>query len=145
MESPIRTVRVSTTGRDQLIKLKRLTGIQQWNVLCRWALCRSLAETTRPSPAPLGEMSNVEMSWPVFSGPMHDVLLLALRQRLIDDGLPTDDETLITQFRLHLHRGIAYLAGENVKRIDVLVERAVGALSRQGALAFRNTDLSPEA
>lgn len=127
MESPIRTVRVSNSGRDQLIRLKRFTGIEHWNVLCRWALCRSLAELTAPSPAPLGEMSNIEMAWPVFAGPLAEVFLIALRQRLIEDHLPVDDESMAHQFKLHLHRGIGCLASEQVRRVDSLVERAVEA------------------
>jgi len=140
MESPIRSVRVSTSARDQLIRLKRFTGIQHWNVLCRWALTRSFAEPHPPSAAPLGEMSNIEMSWAVFAGPLGECFLLALRQRLIDDALPTDDETLIQQFRLHLHRGIAYLSGESVRKIDSLAERAVAALDGQQILAFQADD-----
>lgn len=140
MESPIRSVRISASGRDQLIRLKRFTGIQHWNVLCRWALCRSLVEPTPPSPAPLGEMSNIEMSWPVFAGPLGEVFMLALRQRLVDDQLATDDETLSAQFRLHVHRGIAYLAGENVRKIDGLAERALDAMATQLGLPFQAED-----
>jgi DNA sulfur modification protein DndE len=140
MESPIRGVRVSATGRDQLIRLKRFTGIQHWNVLCRWAFCRSLAEPHAPSPAPLGEMSNIEMSWQVFAGPLGEAFLLALRQRLVDDGQALDDENVVLQFRLHLHRGIAYLAGENVRKIDALAERALAALDSQVALPFQADD-----
>ena len=136
MESPIRSVRISASGRDQLIRLKRMTGIEHWNVLCRWALARSLAEATIPSPAPLGEASNVEMSWPVFAGPIAETILIALRQRLVEDKLPTDDETLVHYFRLHLHRGIAYLASEQGKRIDALVERAVDATRPQVRLVL---------
>lgn len=143
MESPIRTVRVSASARDQLIRLKRFTGIEHWNVLCRWALCRSLAEPSPPSPAPLGEMSNIEMAWPVFAGPLGEVFMLALRQRLLDDQLPTDDEALLSQFRLHLHRGIAYLAGENVRKIDGLAERALEALAVQLDLPFQTKDSVP--
>ena len=143
MESPIRSVRVSATGRDQLIRLKRFTGIQHWNVICRWALCRSLAEPHAPSPAPLGEMSNIEMSWQVFAGPLSETLILALRQRLSDDELGLDDETLVAQFRLHLHRGIAYLAGENVRKIDALAERALTAMGGQVVLPFQPDDPVP--
>ena len=143
MESPIRNIRISASGRDQLIRLKRFTGIQHWNVICRWALCRSLAEPTPPSPAPLGEMSNIEMSWPVFAGPLGEVFMLAMRQRLLDDQLGTDDEVLTAQFRLHLHRGIAYLAGENVRKIDGLVERALEAMATQRSLPFESEDPVP--
>ena len=37
MEPPIDRIKLSQSARDQLIKLKRITKIDQWNVLCRWA------------------------------------------------------------------------------------------------------------
>ena len=40
----IETVRTSEKGKTQLITLKRRTGIQNWNVLCRWAFCISLKD-----------------------------------------------------------------------------------------------------
>ena len=122
MEPPVNTIRLSQTAKDQLIKLKRHTKIDQWNILCRWALCRSLAEPTIPSPIPIKSDSNVEMTWRVFGGEMSDILLIALKQRCYNDGLVLDPETLATQFRLHLHRGIGYLAGDpNLKKIEDLI------------------------
>ncbi len=115
-------VRLSQMAKDQLVKLKRYTKIDQWNILCRWAFCYSLAESTPPSPIPLKLDSNLEMTWPVFSGNLGDVLIVALKQRCRNDGLDTDPETLSQQFLLHLHRGIGYLAGNpRLKRIDDLV------------------------
>lgn len=37
-------------------------GIPHWNVLCRWALCRSLAEAAPPPVLKLTLDSNVEMT-----------------------------------------------------------------------------------
>lgn len=126
MEPPLDRIRLSQTAKDQLIKLKRSTKIDQWNILCRWALCRSLAEPTVPSPVPIPTDSNVEMTWRVFGGEISDILLIALKQRCHNDGLGTDKETLAAQFRLHLHRGIGYLAGDsNIKKIENLVEVAI--------------------
>ncbi len=123
LEPPIDRIKLSQTAKDQLIKLKRITKIDQWNVLCRWALCRSLAEPTSPSPVPIPADSNVEMTWQVFGGDIADLLLIVLKQRCYNDGLPTDKETLAAQFRLHLHRGIGYLAGDpNIKRVDDLLQ-----------------------
>ena len=122
MEPPLERIRISKTGRDQLIKLKRYTKIEQWNILCRWGFCRSLAEPTKPSPVPIPADSNLELTWRVFGGEMSDLLILALKQRCYQDGLGTDADTLAQQFRLHLHRGISYLAGDpNLKRIEDLL------------------------
>lgn len=109
---PLDHIRVSQQARDQLITLKRRTGIQHWNVLCRWALCRSLAEPAKPPTIKLTLDSNVEMSWRTFSGELGDVLWALLQMRCHNDGLPHDEETLANQFRLHLHRGIGYLVGD---------------------------------
>lgn len=126
MEPPLERIRLSKSARDQLIKLKRYTKIDQWNILCRWALCRSLAEPTTPSPVPIPTDSNLEMTWRVFGGEMCDFLLLALKQRCYNDSLPTDKDTLAEQFRLHLHRGIGYLAGDpNLKKIEDLIAIAL--------------------
>lgn len=123
MEPPVERVRISQSARDQLIKLKRLTKIDQWNILCRWALCRSLAEPTIPSPVAIPADSNVEMTWQVFSGNLSDFLIIALRQRCHNDGLELDKEILANQFRLHLHRGIGYMSADpNIKRIENLVK-----------------------
>lgn len=108
----IEHIRLSQAARDQLITLKRRTGIAHWNVLCRWALCRSLSEPAPPPAVKLTLDSNVEMTWRVFAGDLGDVLWALVRFRCHQDGLTLDDETLVQQFRLHLHRGIGYLVGD---------------------------------
>ena len=123
MEPPLERIRLSQSAKDQLVKLKRVTKITQWNILCRWAFCRSLAAPTLPSPVPIPADSNVEMTWQVFGGEIADVLLIALKQRCHQNGLVTDKEMLATQFCLHLHRGIGYLAGDpNLKTIEDCLE-----------------------
>ncbi|MES3150898.1 DNA sulfur modification protein DndE [Sphingomonas faeni] len=120
-------IRLSKQAREQLIRLKRHTGIEHWNVLCRWAFCRSLAEPNVPPPSRIPADSNVEMSWRVFGGRNHEIYLALLKERCLRDGFELDGETLDGQFRLHLHRGIAYLAGD--KRIRDGVAAFVGTAS----------------
>ena len=104
-------IRLSSEAKDRLSNLKRKTGISQWNILCRWAFCLSLAEKSIPSKQDIVTDSNVEMSWRTFSGPGNEELLIAvLKTRCLRDNLPTDDMTLAQQLKLHLHRGIGYLA-----------------------------------
>lgn len=53
------------------------------------------------------------MTWRVFAGPHQAIYFALLKKRCAEDGLnPNDPDILATQFRLHLHRGIAYLAGD---------------------------------
>lgn len=126
MENPVERIHISKTAEEQLTKLKRNTKIKQWNILCRWALCRSLAEPSPPSPVAIKTDSKVEITWNVFGGESADILSVALKQRCYQDGLSTERETLKQQLILHLHRGIGYLAGDsNLQNIEDLVEMAI--------------------
>lgn len=117
-------IKLSQQAKDYLVKLKRDTGIKNWNVLCRWAFCTSLAEPSIPPAAKIPADSTVEMTWKVFGGPYHEVYLALLKARCKRDGLGTTDEVLATQFRLHLHRGIGYLfADKQIKNIRALLRR----------------------
>jgi len=109
-------VRLSTQAKEQLIRLKTRTGIAHWNVLCRWAFCLSLRQPTPPAALDVPADSNVEMSWHVFGGDAHEIYLALLNERCVRDGLDVSDEVLARQFRLHLHRGISYLATPHVIR-----------------------------
>lgn len=121
----IEHIKLSQQGKDQLIKLKRVTGIEHWNVLCRWALCISLAENSVPPSKKIPADSNVEISWKVFGGRYADVYLALLKERCVRDGFGTDAETMSQQLRLHMHRGISYLAAnKSLKKIDNLIALA---------------------
>lgn len=107
----VETVRLNRAARDQLITLKRRTGIENWNVLCRWALCVSLAEPTRPRDVKLDGDGGVEMAWRTFTGGDDLIYATLIRQRCTNDDVPLSSESLAQQLKLHLHRGIAYLVG----------------------------------
>jgi DNA sulfur modification protein DndE len=112
----IKQIRLSSQAKDQLIRLKTRTGIDQWNILCGWAFCVSLQEKTPPTPVDIPADSNVEMTWHVFGGECHELYTAALKLRCLKDGLPLSADALHRQFRLHLHRGIGYLATPNKVR-----------------------------
>jgi DNA sulfur modification protein DndE len=123
---PIEHIRLSQQAREQLIRLKRRTGIQNWNVLCRWAFCTSLGEEGVPPAAKIPADSSVEMTWRVFGGAYSDIYVALLKERCRRDGLEINDENLNLQFRLHLHRGIGYLSGDKqITSISTLIGKAV--------------------
>ena len=112
----IEHIQLSQQAKDQLSRLKRLTGIDSWNVLCRWGLCVSLAEPSVPPTKKIPADSNVEMSWRVFAGSHGGIYLALLKERCVHDGLNVDEETVAQQFRMHLHRGVSYLAADSKLR-----------------------------
>ena len=65
------------------------------------------------------------MTWTVFGGDCHELYSAILMERTIRDGLEPSSENLNRQFRLHLHRGISYLATPNkIRSISDLVALA---------------------
>lgn len=124
---PVEHIQPSAKARDQLIVLKRRTGIENWNTLCRWALCVSLAESSRPPEARHPADSPIQMDWRTFAGSLDEVYWAVLKERCAMDGLDsTDEEVVGKEFRLHLHRGISYLAGDKaITNVADLVRRAL--------------------
>lgn len=126
----IETIRLSQVARDQLVQMKRHSGLKQWNVLCRWAYCLSLAEASAPRRQPVPGDSNVEMTWRTFGGVDESVfanLAQCRHARESDLELEAADH-----FRLHLHRGIGYLSGDRDRRtIDALVRMVIEHADRR--------------
>lgn len=122
----IRQFKLSAHAKEQLIRLKTRTGIDNWNTLCRWAFCMSLREATPPTPIEVPADSNVEMTWQVFGGEHAELYLALLIERMFRDKSEITDRELARQFRLHLHRGIGYLATpgyiQNIAKLTGTVE-----------------------
>ena len=111
MKPPVENIRVSQRSREILINLKRKTGIANWNVICRWGFCDSLANQNRPVPV-VGQMdSSIDMSWDTLSGDISEALLAAFEVRAAKDGISKDKHERASYFRSHLERGIGQLTG----------------------------------
>ena len=121
------TIRLSQQSKDQLVRLKRTTGIRNWNILCRWALVMSLQDPSPPLVKEVASDSNVEMDWRTFAGTAHgDVYLALLKQRCAADGEDPTEEALSRTLHVHLQRGVGYLAGrKDLRSIQDLVGEAL--------------------
>jgi DNA sulfur modification protein DndE len=121
----IETVKVSEKAKVQLITLKRRTGIQNWNVICRWAFCMSLAERTPPPNEDVVADSSVEMTWKTFTGGREDLYSSLLLLRAKKDGIRFDEAAINNYFKLHLHRGISYLNGSPTETIEKFLKLSI--------------------
>ena len=129
----VKQFHVSVQDKERLSRLKGKTGIQSWNILCRWALCCSLQEKSVPVEVPKGEDSNVEISWYTFGGENYKIYEALIKARCIRDGLGTDEDTLAKYFYLHLSRGIGYLSGTNyIRSLEDLIRMAVKTGEKAG-------------
>jgi DNA sulfur modification protein DndE len=134
----IETVRINQEGKERLSRLKRYTGLQNWNVLCRWALCRSLSDPSIPAKIDQKGETGVEMTWKVFGGEYQDIYFALILQRCVQDGFELDDTTVSEQFWLHLHRGLNFLATDkNVKEAYSGGRRSVRGLFELADKALR--------
>lgn len=104
----IDSIRLSEKQKTQLTQLKKKTRIGNWNVLCRRALCLSLAESTTPPIENIPSDSNVEMSWKGFGGEHADVYLALLRQAYKSQSESLNNIHFHDFFKLHLNRGISF-------------------------------------
>ena len=124
----IKQIKLSSQAKERLSRLKGRTGIKNWNVLCRWALCYSLGEETIPTDVPINSDSNVEMTWFTFAGEYSELYEALIRAWCASKSLPLDDEIIVKYFKLHLERGIAHLSGTNfIKDLDDLLRLAIEA------------------
>ncbi|URN08544.1 DNA sulfur modification protein DndE [Actinomadura madurae] len=118
-------VRLSQQAKDQLVKLKRITGIKNWNTLCRWALALSLQDPTPPLVRDINTDSNVEMTWKTFAGPYGDIYLALLKHHCLAEGQEPTEENISHTLTIHIHRGIGHLAGRrNLRSVTDLISLA---------------------
>ena len=105
----IENIRLSEKGKQQLLQLKKRTGIENWNTLCRWAFCTSLAEPSVPPYEDIPSDSSVEMTWKVFGGKYSELYYALLIERSVADGF--DDPMLC--LKLHLNRGVSFILNDS--------------------------------
>ena len=61
-------LRLDDVTKHRLMTLRRRTGIETRNVLCRWALCVSLDEESTPRANSVDEKKEIDISWDIFAG-----------------------------------------------------------------------------
>ena len=123
MKPPCDTLRLGKQSRDNLIKIKRITGIEHWNIICRWAFLISVREPTNPVVPPEASDGGVEIAWKVFAGDLAESLSALLFHRLAHDcnDLHADAGPAL---RAHVTRGLGYLAsGTETRSISDFVRR----------------------
>jgi len=116
---PADHVRVSSRGKEILAQVKRKTGIDHWNTICRVALIRSLANSSKPR-LPDTVDTAIELDWKTFAGPYQDVLGAMVIHRAAQDGVKLESrEEIGAYFRAHLERGLASL--QSIRNLEELV------------------------
>jgi DNA sulfur modification protein DndE len=118
-------LRLDEAATNRLRTLKRRTGIETRNVLCRWALCVSLAEESIPHANFVDDKKILDISWDIFAGKMASIYLGLLVERCKKEGLEITRSNLNHVLSQHVHRGIGYLlSSKSSKDIIGLLQKA---------------------
>jgi DNA sulfur modification protein DndE len=124
----VKQIKLSSQAKEKLSRLKGKTGIKNWNILCRWALCYSLHENTLPADISINADSNLEMSWYTFAGEYSELYEAIIIEWCIEKNIEPSNENVSKYFKFHLERGISYLVGTNfIKSLSDLLNLAIEA------------------
>ncbi len=109
----IERVKLSATAKQQLITLKRRTGIEHYNVICRHALMLSMGSDSALPPENHSMSGGIEIDWRVFAGDAADTYLNLLTVRAMQDLGTVTPETVRATLTAHVHRGLSLLVSTN--------------------------------
>lgn len=124
--SVIERVKLTANAKNQLISLKRRTGIEHNNVLCRHALCLSLANPSIPPEENFNFAGGLEIDWRTFTGGNEGVYHNLIVVRLVRDQMQPTPNTVRQALVLHIHRGLSYLVS---RREDELLTELARSLA----------------
>jgi DNA sulfur modification protein DndE len=115
-------IKLNAAARNQLVTLKRRTGIEHNNAICRHALCISLANPSIPPDENFVFNGGIEIDWRTLTGGQDALYYNLLAVRLLSEGRPVTEDLIRHTFVLHVHRGLSYLVSRREE--DLLVEMA---------------------
>lgn len=115
-------IKLNGAARTQLITLKRRTGIEHNNAICRHALCISLANPSIPPDESFNFGGGIEIDWRTLTGGQDALYHNLLVVRLLSEGKQVTEDLIRQTFVQHVHRGLSYLVSRREE--DLLVELA---------------------
>lgn len=124
MKQTIDHIRLSKQSKDQLLNLKRQTGLPSLNILCRYAYLLSIKDS---NPLPVNRQPSTgeggfDISWGVFSGDF-SLALSSMAKMNLASRKSTKSNTMDAQFiKAHIQRGLSYLsANKSIRSITDLI------------------------
>ena len=109
MKPPVESIRLTNSEKELLVRAKRKTSIDSWNVLCRWALLLGLSDNSIRIQRNPEKRDSVEIKWDTFAGKWSDAFSAAIylqHQRQLADSPNT---TVFEFFHAKLEGGIRQL------------------------------------
>lgn len=115
-------IKLTATAKTQLATLKRRTGIEHNNAICRHAMCISLANPSTPPDETFSFSGGIEIDWRTLTGGQDALYYNLLVVRLLTEKKRVTEELVRQACVMHTHRGLSYLVSRREE--DLLVELA---------------------
>jgi DNA sulfur modification protein DndE len=113
-------IKLTASAKNQLTTLRRRTGIEHNNTLCRHALCISLANPSVPPTENLTFGGGIEIDWRTLTGGLEGLYYNLLAVRVASEGKRVTNDSIRQAMVQHVHRGLSYLVSRRDE--DLLVE-----------------------
>ena len=120
MNINIDQLRTSTSLKNLLTRIKGITSIQNWNVLCRWGFCFSIKQSTLPRMVD-EKLDGVEIDYDVLVGKNKIIYTQLLINNLRKNNIEINKENLTKYLYAHVNRGINIIYNYKLKGISGLL------------------------
>ena len=119
MDLTIDNLKTSTNLKNFLTRIKTNTGIANWNVICRWALCLSLKQTSLPREVD-EKLDGVEIDYDILVGKNKTIYTQLLINNLITHKVEINKKNLTKFLNAHVNRGANIIYTNKLKDISGL-------------------------
>jgi len=119
MDLTIDVLKTSTNLKNFLTRIKTNTGIANWNVICRWALCLSLKQTSLPREVD-EKLDGVEIDYDILVGKNKTIYTQLLINNLITHKVEINKKNLTKFLNAHVNRGANIIYTNKLKDISGL-------------------------
>ena len=120
MNINIDQLRTSASIKSLLTRIKGITSIQNWNVLCRWGFCFSIKQSTLPRMVD-EKLDGVEIDYDVLVGKNKTIYTQLLINNLRRNDIEINKENLSKYLNAHVNRGINIIYNYKMKSISDLL------------------------
>ena len=120
MDLTIDILRTSSNVKSSLTRIKTITGISNWNIICRWALCLSLKQTSLPREVE-EKLDGVEIDYDTLVGKNKSIYTQLLINNLLTHNVTVDKKNLTKYLHAHVNRGVNIIYTNKLKDISGLM------------------------
>jgi|TARA_B100001540_G_scaffold280715_1_gene270270 DNA sulfur modification protein DndE len=120
MDTNIDILRTSMNVKNSLTRIKSITGISNWNILCRWAFCLSVKQTSLPREVE-EKLDGIEIDYDTLVGKNKSIYTQLLINNLVSHKEEINKKNLTKYLNAHVNRGVNIIYTNKLKDISGLM------------------------